>query len=95
MYLRDVDAAKPPAYAAPGHREDLTGLAVAYVETAEFDPLHDEGTDYADRLDEQGVEVQQNSTSGTIHGYDVAAENPETIRSMNERVAFLQKRFGT
>jgi len=94
MYLRDVDAANPPAYASPGHRDDLTGLAAAYVETAEFDPLRDEAMDYADRLEEHGVEVHRNPTKGTIHVYEISSDNPETIRSMTERVTYLRKRFG-
>ena len=94
MYLKNTSADAPPAYAAPGHRDNLVGLAPAYVETAEFDPLHDEGAEYAERLKEQGVEVEYNPTSGTIHGYEMAAKNPETIRSMKERIAYLLKRFG-
>jgi acetyl esterase len=95
MYLRDVDRHRPPGYAAPGHREDLARLAPAYVETAEFDPLRDEGREYAQRLKDAGVEVETNPTSGTIHGYEMAADNPETIRSLAERISFLQKQFGT
>ncbi len=93
MYLKQVDREKPPVYASPGHREDLADLSAAYVETAEFDPLRDEGIEYAKRLEEQGVPVQLNKTSGTIHGYELAAENPETIRSLKERIVFLKRVF--
>ena len=95
MYLRDCDSKNPPPYAAPAHREDLTELARAYVETAEFDPLRDEGLEYANRLEEQGVKVQRNATAGTIHGYELSQKNPETVRSMKERVAFLNEVFST
>jgi len=93
MYLKEVDREKPPLYAAPGHRDDLENLPQAYVETAEFDPLRDEGIDYATRLEGQGVPVRLNTTAGTIHGYELAAQNPETIRSMGERVAYLERVF--
>jgi acetyl esterase len=95
MYLRDVDSQNPPAYAAPAGREDLTGLAPAYVETAEFDPLRDEGIEYAARLDEAGVQIHRNFTSGTIHGYEMSPKNPETLRSMKARIAYLRERLGT
>jgi len=93
MYLRDVNAAAPPAYAAPGRREALSGLPPAYVETAEFDPLRDEGLEYARRLEQSAVAVELNQTSGTVHGYELAPENPETVRSMRERVEYLWKIF--
>ena len=73
----------------------MSNLAAAYIETAEFDPLRDEGQEYAKRLKEQGVEVVANPTSGTIHGYEMAAENPEAIRSLNERISFLQRQLRT
>jgi acetyl esterase len=94
MYLKKVDREKPPAYAAPAHRDNLESLAQAYVETAEFDPLRDEGIEYAGRLEGQGVPVRLNTTKKTIHGYELAAENPETIRSMEERVDYLNRVFG-
>jgi len=93
MYLRRVDRENPPPYASPAHREDLSHLPPAYVETAEFDPLRDEGIDYARRLALQGVPVKLNETSGTIHGYELAASNPETVRSLAERIAYLRERF--
>jgi len=76
MYLRDVDANDPPAYAAPGLVEDLAGLVPAYVETAEFDPSRDEGLVYADRLEAASVDVERNPTRGTIHGFDMCRTTP-------------------
>jgi len=91
-YLEKYPADQIPPYAAPADREDLHGLAPAYVEVAEFDPLHDEGLEYAKRLEEHGVSVEINDTKGTVHGYDgLAPHNPISMDSVNRRIAFMER----
>ncbi|MEU8686562.1 alpha/beta hydrolase fold domain-containing protein, partial [Streptomyces sp. NPDC048611] len=46
----------------------LYGLQPAYIATAEFDPLRDEGIDYALRLLQAGVPVRLHQWPGTFHG---------------------------
>lgn len=48
---------------------DLTGMPSAYVLTAGFDPLRDEGKAFADRLAEFGVTVEHECYTDMIHGF--------------------------
>jgi len=92
VYLKDSNG-KPPEYASPAQRKNLTGLVPAYIDTAEFDPLHDEDIAYAQALQAQGVSVTLNETHGTIHGFEMAPKNVETLRAMKARVEFLREQF--
>ena len=92
-YLANSTAGTRPDYASPIHREDCSNLPAAYVETAEFDPLRDEGVDYAQRLVAAGVEVELNETKGTVHGWDATAKSALFEVVLAQRVAFLKKCF--
>lgn len=93
VYLPGAAANLAPAYAAPANRQDLAGLCPAYVETAEFDPLRDEGQAYAERLQAAGVAVTRHAPSGTIHGFDMLAKNALREEAIQRRSDFLQSIF--
>ena len=62
------DMGKDP-YACPAHADNLAGLPPAFVATAEFDPLRDEGEAYAANLRIAGVDVTAKRYDGMLHGF--------------------------
>jgi acetyl esterase len=56
-------------YAVPARSTNLTGLAPAFVQTAEYDPLRDEAERYVERLEAAGVPTQLIRYPGVVHGF--------------------------
>jgi len=92
-YLGRSPSSAVPRYASPFSGE-LAGLSPAYVETPEFDPLHDQGIAYARALAGKGVAVELNEIAGGLHGFDLLA--PDTgisNEAMRRRMQFLRRIF--
>lgn len=92
-YLGHSPSSAVPQYASP-ISGDLIGLPPAYVETPEFDPLHDQGIAYARALAGKGVAVELNEIEGGLHGFDLLA--PDTgisNEAMRRRMQFLRRIF--
>jgi acetyl esterase len=68
-YFPDA-AKKNDPLGSPGLRADLPeGLAPAFVATAAFDPLRDEGEAYAELMRSHGIAVETKRYDGMIHGF--------------------------
>ena len=65
-YLPSTEDVTNP-YASPLLATDLSGLPPAYIMSAEYDPLCDDGQRYAERLTEAGVGATFSLQKGHIH----------------------------
>lgn len=65
-------------------------LPPTYIETAEFDCLHDEGIIYADKIKNLTSELEINQTKGTFHGYDMLSSHTISKDSVEKRIAFMK-----
>jgi acetyl esterase len=93
-YLASPSQAAEP-YASP-MRGSTKGLPPALVQTAEFDPLRDEGAAYAAKLKESGVAVTYHNYDGLIHdSFLFMGVVPGGRQNIDEAATHLRKAFGS
>ena len=91
QYYLGADTTEVSPYASPAIAPDLAGLPPAYVTTMEFDPLRDEGINYALRMLEAGVSVELHSFPGTFHGSAMIPTAAVSRRANTELVEALRR----
>lgn len=88
------DLCSKKAYAASPMQNILPQtIPPTYIETAEYDCLHDEGLLYGNKLRQAGAQVEINETDGTVHGYDLFTSAAVVTQNIERRISFLQKHF--
>jgi len=83
----------PLAYRSPVEADSHAGLPPAYIEVAEFDCLHDDGVLYAERLRDNGIEVEFRESKGTMHGFDTVFNAPTSRMMLSKRTAYIRRMF--
>jgi acetyl esterase len=73
QYFRAFYLPSPTDYldwrASPLLARSVAGLPPAYLITAGYDPLLDEGREYAERMAKEGVEVAYREYGDMVHGF--------------------------
>jgi len=93
-YLGDPSRARETS-ASPLFAASLSDLPPAYVVTAGFDPLRDEGDAYAQRLLDAGVEVAHECVKDTFHGFLLMPRIiADASRIITAEAAFARAKLG-
>ncbi|MBP5358363.1 MAG: alpha/beta hydrolase [Treponema sp.] len=92
MYLKDQDA-NLAKYASIAEADSLGFFPPAYIEVSEYDCLHDEGIEFAQRLETEGISVEVHDMKGTCHGYETALKSSILEKCMAVRLEWIRKIF--
>ena len=85
LYLKGTDD-----YISPGEMKDVSFMPKTYIETAEYDCLHDEAIEFAKKLKKKHIDVVVNETKNTMHGFDIK-NGKITRRVIFERMENIRK----
>ena len=85
LYLKDNND-----YISPGEMRDVSFMPKTYIETAEYDCLHDEAIEFAKKLKRKHIDVIVRETKATMHGYDMK-NGKITKKIINERMELIKR----
>ena len=92
-YIRNSKDTKDFRY-APLEADDLSSLPPALVIVAGYDPLRDEGVEYAEALIHAGNRVRLSNYEGMVHGfYLMGGMVDASRRAISESAAMLREAF--
>jgi acetyl esterase len=95
QYLSSARQGQDPRV-APLRTSDLSRVPPALVITAEYDPLRDEGEQFAERLRQSGIPTQATRYNGMMHGFlDYRGIVQEGRDAIEEIATTLHRWFGT
>lgn len=87
MWEYFADATQPPI--SINKLPNVYFMPKTYIETAEYDCLHDEAVAFAQKLSANNVEVKLNETKGTMHGFDIVKSSEIVKQCLKQRTSFL------
>jgi acetyl esterase len=88
------EAAIDDPRASPLRAATVRGLAPAFIMTAGFDPLRDEGRAYAEKLVAEGVPVRYRCYEPLIHGFaSMCGATPMALAAVREGIDALRSAF--
>ena len=94
LYLDGAETTTDP-YAAPLVGRDFANLPPAFIHTAEYDPLYDDGKVYADRLMAAGTTVTYRCAERMIHGFTrIHHTGPAVAHEFDLACGFLKQHIG-
>ena len=92
-YLNHESEAENPL-ASPLRAGNLSGLPPAFIITAEYDVLRDEGARYGERLAEAGVPTKVSRYGGMNHGFfNMYGIVDKAKQALDESATWLKERF--
>jgi acetyl esterase len=90
----EIDISQPaelPPTLSPANHADLSGLPPAFIGTAEYDPIRDDGARYAELLSAAGVPVERYNAPTLVHGFvSFALVVPAAAEATDRGIAALR-----
>jgi acetyl esterase len=91
VYLNGADGSDPLASPL---RAEHAGLPPALIQTAQYDPLRDQGAAYADALRSAGVDVRLTNYADAVHGYaSIPGLVPQARQALADAVEEIGRAF--